>query len=301
MPECRGDVFELLTVLTYSKTFVKVMQSSNITTGQSKALLKTPITYYGGKSLMVRHILPLIPNHSLYCEPFFGGGAVFFAKEKSKVEVINDINRFVVNFYTQIKSNFEELQSLVQSTPHSRAMLRDAKVMYDAPHLFSDVKKAWAFWVLTNQGYAGKISSSWGYGTANCERERCLHNKRDNFTTELRDRLERVQVECEDALRIIEYRDRTDTFFYVDPPYFGTNLGHYGGYMENDFENLLKKLATCEGKFLLSSFPSDLLKRYVTENGWHSVEIPMTTIASSKRKPKTEVLTANYPINVKLD
>ena len=277
------------------------MQFSTLKQQRIKPLLSSPITYYSGKKLMVRHILPLIPDHNLYCEPFFGGGAVFFAKEKSNVEVINDLNRFVVNFYVQVKTNFAELQKLVQATPHSRAMLRDAKVMYDTPHLFSEVQKAWAFWVLTNQGYAGKISNSWGYGTANCERERSLHHKRDNFTEELRDRLERVQVDCDDALHVIELRDRVNTFFYVDPPYFGTNMGHYGGYTEADFEALLTLLAGIDGKFLLSSYPSDILKKYVSQYNWHSIEIPMTTMASSKRKPKIEVLTANYPISVDLD
>lgn len=75
--------------------------------------MKTPITYYGGKQMMVKHILPLIPEHHLYCEPFAGGLAVFFAKEKSKVEVINDLNRFVINFYQQIQNNFEALNAKV--------------------------------------------------------------------------------------------------------------------------------------------------------------------------------------------
>jgi len=60
--------------------------------------MKTPITYYGGKQTLLKYLLPLIPQHKLYCEPFFGGGAVFFAKPKSDVEVINDINGEVINF-----------------------------------------------------------------------------------------------------------------------------------------------------------------------------------------------------------
>ena len=54
--------------------------------------LKTPISYYGGKQKMLKHILPLIPQHHLYVEPFFGGGAVFWAKEPCEVEIINDYN-----------------------------------------------------------------------------------------------------------------------------------------------------------------------------------------------------------------
>lgn len=55
--------------------------------------MKPPITYYGGKQKLIKHLLPLIPEHNLYAEPFFGGGALFWAKEPSNVEVINDTNR----------------------------------------------------------------------------------------------------------------------------------------------------------------------------------------------------------------
>ena len=44
------------------------------------AIMKTPISYYGGKQSMLKHILPLIPPHQLYTEAFCGGAAVLFAK-----------------------------------------------------------------------------------------------------------------------------------------------------------------------------------------------------------------------------
>ena len=59
---------------------------------------RTPISYYGGKQTMLPHILPLIPEHQIYVEPFFGGGAVFWAKQPAKAEIINDFNANVVNF-----------------------------------------------------------------------------------------------------------------------------------------------------------------------------------------------------------
>jgi DNA adenine methylase len=59
--------------------------------------MNSPITYWGGKKIMARHIVPLIPAHTTYVEPFFGGGAIYFLKTPSEVEVINDTNRFVVN------------------------------------------------------------------------------------------------------------------------------------------------------------------------------------------------------------
>ncbi|HRI58346.1 MAG TPA: DNA adenine methylase [Saprospiraceae bacterium] len=262
--------------------------------------MKTPITYWGGKQNLAATIISLIPEHLTYCEPFFGGGAVFFRKGKSKVEIINDLNQFVVNFYIQVKTNFGELQKLVQSTPHSRRRWRDGLVMYEHPHLFSDVERAWAFWVLCTQGYAGKIGT-WGFGTTTQCSERRVKNGRSQFAEELSERLDQVQIECNDALYLLEMRDRPTTFFYLDPPYFNSHMGHYGGYTEADFERLLQHCAALQGKFLLSSYPSSILEKYRKEQGWHQVEIEQVTTASSKRKPKTEVLTANYDITQLLE
>jgi DNA adenine methylase len=258
--------------------------------------MTSPITYWGGKKLMVRHILPLIPTHEIYVEPFFGGGAVYFAKQPSKVEIINDINRFVINFFSQIKTNFEKLQAKIQCTPFSRAIYKDALVMYENPHLFEDVEKAWAFWVLCNQGFAGKVGT-WGYGTIDNKRELSTQNKREGFLDSFMKRLEMTQIECDNALKIIRLRDRPQAFFYVDPPYIDSAQGHYSGYTTEDYTELLTTLSKIEGKFLLSSYPSNVLEKFTKEHGWYQIQYKQATLASRYRKEKTEVLTANYPIS----
>jgi len=89
--------------------------------------MRPPISYYGGKQNMVRHILPIIPAHTIYCEPFFGGGAVFFAKKPARLSAINDTNGWAVTFYRQLKCNFEALNDMVQGTLHSEAEHQRAK------------------------------------------------------------------------------------------------------------------------------------------------------------------------------
>lgn len=91
--------------------------------------MKTPITYYGGKQTMVKILLSLIPPHNLYCEPFFGGGALFFAKPKSETEVINDKNGEVVNFYKIVQTKFPALEKEIRSTLHSRELFKNARVV----------------------------------------------------------------------------------------------------------------------------------------------------------------------------
>ena len=112
-------------------------------------------------------------------------------------------------------------------------------------------------------------------------------------------RLQNVQLECADALYIIHSRDHAGAFFYCDPPYFNSDCGHYGGYTIHDFEKLLKTLSKIEGKFLLSSYPSDILNNYMKEFGWKQRQIEQlvsVNAKSGKPKKKIECLTANYEI-----
>lgn len=262
--------------------------------------LKTPITYYGGKQLMVKHILPLIPEHNLYCEPFAGGAAIFFAKPQSKVEVLNDTNRELINFYRVVQTDFTSLEKEVKITLHSRDLHRKASVIYNNPDMFSELKRAWALWVLSSQGFAGQLDSSWGFDKSKNSTPKKIENKKEAFTIDLAIRLQQVQLECADALYIIRSRDNKEAFFYVDPPYYNSDMGHYDGYSKDDFEALLKLLSTIQGKFLLSSYPSEVLNDYTYHHGWNrqGFKSKVSVAAKSgKQKGKVEMLTANYDIN----
>ena len=100
---------------------------------------RTPISYYGGKQTMLPYILPLIPPHKVYTEAFFGGGAVFWAKGKAQVEVINDFNANVYTFYKVLQSNFTALKALIESSIISREAYKSALVIYHSPFAFSSV------------------------------------------------------------------------------------------------------------------------------------------------------------------
>ena len=215
--------------------------------------MKTPITYYGGKQKLINEIKPLIPAHNLYCEPFCGGAAIFFSKEPSEIEVLNDTNSELINFYRTVQIDFVSLEKEVRISLHSRRLHKDAEVIYQNPHMFSEVKRAWAVWVLAAQSFSSMLDGSWGYDVSRGCTTSKITNKRDSFTEDFAYRLQNVQIECTDALRIINSRDSEKSFFYCDPPYFNSNCGHYDGYSKEDFEQLLKTLTKIEGKFILSS------------------------------------------------
>lgn len=266
---------------------------------ENKKKLRPPLTYYGGKQTLAPIIETLIPEHVLYGEPFFGGGAVFFLKSKSKVEVINDTNSELMNFYRVAKTRFGELDELVQQSLISRELYRQAIIIYYNPDLFDEVKRAWAVWVLCAMGFAAKMDGAFGYDKRDGSQTKRLAFKKEMFTEQLMRRLENVQIESADALYVIQSRDHEEAFFYCDPPYIGSDMGHYKGYTEEDFRGLLEMLAAIKGKFLLSSYPSDMLNEFIKRNGWYTLKkelIVTVNIKSRNEKKKIEILTANYPI-----
>lgn len=247
---------------------------------------------------MIGSILPLIPEHDIYVEPFFGGGAVFWAKEPSRTEIVNDVNMNIVNFYEVLKHSYFELRKRVDATLHSRDTYKKAMIVYDCPYLFADdpVIRAWAFFVVTNQGFSAKIGT-WGYDLD--KSAKTFANKVDRFDEELSFRLKNTQVENNEAHKVIMSRDSERTFVYADPPYIDSNQGHYGGYNHEHYRRDLDALASMKGKFMLSSYPSEVLDEYVEKHGWRSVGIEKSLNAGNgavmkTRKKKIEVLTMNY-------
>lgn len=264
--------------------------------------MKTPLTYYGGKQSLAKKIISLFPKHHLYCEPFAGGLAVLFAKEKSAVEVINDKDWRVVNFFKVLKTKFPELKQLIDETPYSREIFDKASHVLNNPLIFSDVERAWALWCSCSMGFGSMIDAAWGYARKKGSAELRLNNKRENFLPELSTRLDIVQIECRDAVKVIKSRDTETSFFYVDPPYIDSDQGHYAGYTEEKYSELLECLSGIKGKFLLSSYPSKILDEFRKRNNWKQRKFDMALSMSANkntegeitRKRKIEVLTSNY-------
>lgn len=261
--------------------------------------MKTPITYYGGKQRMLKHILPLIPGHKSYIEPFCGGAAVFFAKEPAPCgEVINDINQELINFYFALKLQFDELKAKIDSTLHSRDLYEHARHILKYPAFFSKVDQAWAVWALFKMSFASKQDGSFGYDRHGAT-VKTMENSKNSFTNELQKRLEKTIIESRDALSIINAYDTEDAFFFVDPPYIESNCGHYTGmFTSEDLEKLLEVLSNIKGKFMLTMYPNDLISNYSEAYSWtiHKIE---RTISASKttRKKQEEWIICNYTMS----
>jgi len=261
--------------------------------------ITTPITYYGGKQSMTSHILPIIPPHKIYTEPFFGGGAVFFEKQPSYLEVINDTNGRLITFYEVMRDNFAELNHLISTTLHSEKLHQSAREIYHNRIPASKIEIAWSVWVLTNMSFSGTVYGGWKWdnGKSGSHSAVVIHNKAYQFKT-LHNRLKHVQISSRDAIKVILERDSKDTFHYLDPPYPGANQKHYSGYSMNNFVELLEVISQIKGKFILSNFQSQTLNHYSNKNNWIVDRLTknMNVANFSDPRSKTELLIRNYEI-----
>lgn len=272
------------------------------------SIMKTPITYYGGKQLLASTIIGMAPAHKIYCEPFFGGGAVFFAKGPSALEVINDHNEVLMTFYKVCRDeeSFPKLLEKIHCTLDSEAEWLRASRIYHKPKGHSNIDIAWSVWLTTNMSYSGSPNCGWKWdnGASGSHSGQTMNNYRNQFNNALFERLRLVQISCRDALTVIKQRDGKETFFYLDPPYPGANQHHYKGYGNEDFEALLSMLKKIEGKFILSNYMSPLLKRYIKECKWNFqvLDMPLQVANFNNKgvRRKQEVLVYNYTIQPNL-
>jgi len=267
--------------------------------------MRTPITYFGGKQILAKLIVGIIPEHTIYCEPYFGGGAVFFEKRKSYLEVINDKDDRLMKFYSVMQEKYTEIKQIIDHSLHSESLYKAAKRIYTEKEFSSDLQMAWAIWMLTNSSFLGTPNGGWKWcnGNAGSHTAVGLCNKRELVAKSLHERLRHVQISSRDAIRVISDRDTSTTVFYLDPPYVGTDQKHYRGFTMSDLIKLLELIQSIEGKFILSNFWSQTLRYYVLKNNWHVMLIDSHMKVSNLRirknktrtvKSKTEILVMNF-------
>ena len=90
--------------------------------------------------------------------------------------------------------------------------------------------------------------------------------------------------------------DCETAFHFVDPPYVGSDCGHYAGsFNEENFSQLLETLAQIKGKFMLTMFPHDKIREFADRHKWKIHKIERTISASkTSRRRQEEWITTNY-------
>ncbi|MFW2106230.1 Dam family site-specific DNA-(adenine-N6)-methyltransferase [Acinetobacter guillouiae] len=92
-----------------------------------KIKCKPILKWAGGKTQMLDSILPRFPDsYGKYIEPFFGGGAVFFALQPDNA-VIADSNPELINLYSTVANNVDAVIDELRKFTNTEEMFYDVR------------------------------------------------------------------------------------------------------------------------------------------------------------------------------
>lgn len=206
------------------------------------------IPWPGGKRRLLKHILPLIPEHTCYVEAFCGGAAFRFAKAPSKVEIINDVHSELVRLYRCLQHHLDEFVRQFRWALTSREMFRWAQLQHTDP--LTDIQRAARFYYLQKLSFGSKIAGqTFGVSATTPARLNLLRIEEELSEAHLR--LTRVVVEHLPWQEIVERYDRPETFFFFDPPYWETT-GYGGAFEFAEYEQLAAAMRAMKGRAILT-------------------------------------------------
>lgn len=210
--------------------------------------MRGPFPYIGGKRAVAKQIVALLPKHITYAEPFAGGAQVFFAKEPSRVEILNDLNGEIVNFYRVVQRHYEELVRTMRFTIVSRRcfdLFKAAQV-----EALTDIEHAARFLYLQKTSYAGRVTHQ-NFRTGVVQPPSFNPERIPALIEETHRRMARVVLECLPYEKVLAKYDGPMTCFFVDPPYYA--IKHYKFNLDpDDFRVMSERLGEIKGSFMLS-------------------------------------------------
>lgn len=234
-----------------------------------------PLRYYGGKWRIAPWIISHFPKHTCYVEPFGGGGSVLLRKQPSTIEVYNDMDGAVVNFFKVIRDCPEDLAAKIELTPWSREELKSA-----VENEYNEDAVEWArrTYVKSWQGRGpakGQSSPGWVYQKSSLGKYVIPLWNDISLLYSAAWRMKQVHIENNDALAVIRRYDTGDTLFYVDPPYLAETRCRQWRKAYNhemtvaDHEALAESLHGVTGSVVLSGYATDLYQSMYS--GWKQV------------------------------
>ena len=249
------------------------------------------IPWIGGKRRLAKHILPLFPQHTCYVEPFCGAAALYFLKEPTKVEVINDINGELVNLYRVIRHHLEEFVHQFKWALTSRQIFEWMKITPE--ETLTDIQRAARFFYLQKMSFGGKVEGqTFGTATTTPPKLNLLRLEEDLSAAHLR--LSRTFIEKLSWADCIKKYDREHTLFYCDPPYWGTE-GYGVDFGLDQYDRMAELARTVQGRMIVSVNDIPEMRKAFKGLMIDRVDINYTVGGTGKSKAKTgELIIRNW-------
>lgn len=223
-------------------------------------MINSPFKWVGGKSRLRKSIIPLIPPHQCYVEPFGGAAWVLFGKPPSSIEVLNDIDEELINFFRVVRRQPEELIKSFDLELVSRSEFR--RLANAEPLEMSEVERAHRFYYLIMAGWGGEAryprfqssASDGGHGNRLIGALKTLRKRIEP----VHDRLKTVIIENLDWSECIDRYDRPASFLYLDPPYPGNGANYkHNMRLMADHIAIAERLDKAQGQWMLSSYDTE--------------------------------------------
>ena len=257
-----------------------------------------PFGWFGGKFRLLDWLLPLLPDADTFVDVFGGSGCVLLNRKPATVEVFNDIDGELVNFFRVLRADPDALVKQATLTPYSREEHRIA-CQHDAT--VSDLERARRFYVRAKQSLYGKPQWATAPRPAAGTEPPEVWAGYPARLPPIAHRLRNAYIENKPALDLIPRWDRDCTLFYCDPPYVHSTRHSTGNYAfemsaDDDHAALADVLQAIKGKAAVSGYPSPLYDRLY--DGWHRTDAPPLSAASARNGPNSpirqECLWTNY-------
>jgi len=253
-------------------------------------LLRSPVTWFGGKGCFRRKLYPLLPEHTAYVEPFGGGASVLIGKPPVDIEVYNDLDEGLFTFF-QVVANpilFPHFWQRVCHLPYSRGLYEECRTTWFATH--DPLERAVRWFVVARQSFSGEFGCSWGscISVSNQGRIETTSSWQSIIRAlpEIHARLQRVQIEhCEFRDCLTRYQGK-GYLAYCDPPYVAATRksGTYAHEMtDKDHRDLVEILLKYQGCVVLSGYPNDLYSPLETA-GWSRLDFRSCCTACGRTK-----------------
>lgn len=250
------------------------------------------IPWIGGKRRLVQHLLPLFPAHRCYVEPFAGGGALFFAKEATGAEVLNDINGDLVNLYRIVQLHFEEFVKQFKWMLVSRESW--ARLNGTPANTLTDIQRAVRFYYVHKLGFGAKVAGrTFGTVTKGPPRLNLLRIEEDLSAAHLR--LTSAVIENLEWSACVDRYDREHTFCFMDPPYWETE-GYGVPFGLEQYTLLADKMRSMKGKSLLTVNDVEPMRKVF--KGFQTKRVSITYSVGRDQKarvPRGELIVMNWP------
>lgn len=252
--------------------------------------------YPGGKTPYVEQILQHFPDHRRYIEPFGGGGALLLNKPPSYVEVFNDLNDDVIQFFRVAREHREELADWLRHVPYSESLYSDWQSAYDAGERpDDDVKRAGRWFFLRYTNYGGSPDRRAGFKRPGKRSEARSFRGGIKDIQYVVDRLQDVTIANEDYSTILERYDHPEALFYCDPPYYEAEQRYYPAAEGFSHEEFVESLRDRDGYWIVSydALPP-MLDDIATTIVEFTVRYSLPNASASKRAKSTEKLAMNF-------